>query len=366
MGYFMTTVGIITFHRASNYGAVLQAYALQRAINSLGASAEVVDYRSEAVELDHNPAAAMRAGGLAGAPLRFLRRMTKSRGFEEFRRASLPMSEPVTSDSISKLDGVYDLLIAGSDQVWSEAFAKLDPVYRLEFAEKSRRASYACSFGFSEFPAGSEDAIKKGLSGLETVSVREAPARDLVQECLGLPARVDVDPTLLLDADDWRGMVPAPSTGSGYILVYTVQPPVGLLDAARAKAAETGLEVVYLNNEHRGNKDLRHVRYATPEEFLGWLDGASYVYTNSFHGTVFSIIFEKELVVECRTKKKYNNRSRALLELTGLEGREMTETDAGEESIDWSDVRARLAVAREDSLAYLRGLCAGKGASLDE
>ncbi|WP_321972585.1 polysaccharide pyruvyl transferase family protein, partial [Paratractidigestivibacter sp.] len=158
----------------------------------------------------------------------------------------------------------------------------------------------------------------------------------------------------------------APRTEKGYILVYTVQPPAGLLDAARAKAAETGLEVVYLNNEHRGNRDLRHVRYATPEEFLGWFDGASYVYTNSFHGTVFSIILEKELVVECRTKKKYNSRSKALLELTGLEGREMTETDAGEGTVNWCDVRERLAVAREGSLAYLRGLCVGEGAILDE
>lgn len=362
----MTSVGIITFHRASNYGAVLQAYALQRTLSSLGASAEVVDYRGGAVESDHNPAMAMKAGDLAGAPLRYLRRRAKFKGFEEFRRSILPMSKAVTSDGISKLDGKYDLFISGSDQVWSEAFAKLDPVYRLEFAERSRRASYACSFGFSEFPAGSEDAIKKGLSRLEAISVREASARDLVWERLDLPARVDVDPTLLLGADEWRGMAHVPCAGNGYILVYTVQPPVGLLDAARAKAAETGLDIVYLNNEHRGNKDLKHVRYATPEEFLGWFDRASYVYTNSFHGTVFSIIFEKELVVECRTKKKYNNRSKALLELTGLEAREMTETDAREGPIEWHDVRARLDTAREDSLAYLRDLCVGEGASLDE
>lgn len=361
----MGKIGIITFHRASNYGAALQAYALQRVISDIGADVEIVDYRGQVVERDHEPMMAFRKYRMPVAVVRYFQRRLKAKGFDGFRRNMLPMSEAVTSEDVRKLDGAYDLFIAGSDQVWSKAFSGLDPVYRLDFVERSRRASYACSFGFSEFPEGSEPSFGKSLERLEAVSVREASARDLVEKELGITARVDLDPTLLLSATEWRGMAKRPAE-KDYILVYTVQPPEALLDAARKKSSETGLEVVYLNNSYKGNRDLRHVRYATPEEFLGWFDGATYVYTNSFHGTVFSIIFEKELVVECRTKKKYNNRSKALLELCGLEGREMTEVDAGEGPIDWPDVRARLAAARGDSLSYLRGLCAGKGASLDE
>lgn len=363
----MVSIGIVTFHRASNYGAVLQAYALQHILESLGVSVEFVDYRGEAVEEEHHPSKVLRRYKPPIALLRYFQRLAKFRGFEEFRSKYLSLSEAVTGDDVYKLDGRYDLFITGSDQVWNDVFSGFDSVYRLDFVEKSRRSSYACSFGFNDFPEGSERIFKKDLARLESISVRESTAKRLVENGLGLPARVDLDPTLLLEASEWKEMAKAPGNrDKGYILIYTVQQPVDLLSAARAKSLETGLEIIYLNNEYRENKELKHVRYATPEEFLGWFDGASYVYTNSFHGTVFSIIFEKEHIVECRTKKKYNNRSKALLELTGLEGREMTETDAGEESIDWSDVRARLAVAREGSLAYLRDLCAGKGASLDE
>jgi hypothetical protein len=359
-------IGIITFHRASNYGAVLQAYALQRVICGFGAYAEIVDYRGWAVERDHKPSMAFSKYHMPMAILRCLQRFLKAKPFTEFRRNRLMLSDAVTGKDVRKLDGAYDLFVVGSDQVWSETFAGLDSVYRLDFVKESRKASYACSFGPFEFSGETEVSFRRDLSRLETISVREASAKKMLDEHLGLPSRVDVDPTLLLKTDEWRGLAKAPYNGKGYILVYTVQPPETLLDAVRARAKETGLEIVYLNNAYRGNKDLRHVRYATPEEFLGWFDGASYVYTNSFHGTVFSLIFEKDFVVECRTKKKYNNRSKALLQLTGLEGRELTETDAGDSPIDWLDVRARLAAARDDSFAYLRSLCTGKGASLDE
>lgn len=362
----MSNVGIITFHRASNYGAVLQAYALQNVLSGMGCEAEIIDYRGEAVEEEHHPSKVLCRYKLPVAALKYLQRSAKFRGFERFRRNRLPLSEAVTNRDVCKLDGSYDLILAGSDQVWNDIFAGFDPVYRLDFVEKSRRCSYACSFGFDEFPDGSKPAYKRSLERFEVVSVREASAKDLVEGDLGLTARVDLDPTLLLSADEWKSISSLPAADADYILVYNIQEPIALLDAARKKSAETGLGIVFLNNGFRQDRDLRHVRYGSPEEFLGWFAGARYVYTNSFHGTVFSIIFEKEFTVECRTGYRYNNRSKALLDLVGLEGREMTETDTGDGPIDWYDVRMRLAAAREDSLGYLRDLCAGKEASLDE
>ncbi len=362
----MPSIGIITFHRASNYGAVLQAYALQRVLNGMGYETEIIDYRGEAVEEEHHPSKVLCRYKLPFAALKYFQRGAKFRGFEKFRRKRLPLSETVTDKDIRKLDGAYDLILVGSDQVWNDVFSGFDPVYRLDFVEDSRRGSYACSFGFSEFPDGTEPAYKNSLERLEVVSVREDSAKNLIERELGLPSRVDLDPTLLLCADEWKKISISPAAHADYILVYNIQTPVVLLDAAREKAAEMGLGIVFLNNGFRQDRDLRHVRYGSPEEFLGWFAGATYVYTNSFHGTVFSIIFEREFTVECRTGQRYNNRSKALLELLGLDGREMSEVCSGEAPISWHDVRIKLAKAREDSLSYLRGLCAGKEASLDE
>jgi hypothetical protein len=354
----VTSVGIVTFHRASNYGAILQTYALQHVLNDLGAKTEVVDYRGETVEIYHRPKHVIKRSSFLKAPLRFYQRLANFKNFENFREKSLPLSKKYDSDNIADVDGKYDILLTGSDQVWNDEFSGLDPVYQLEFVKRSRKLSYACSFGFSDFPEGTAEQFKENLDRLETISVREKSAKSLVEEKLGLKARVDIDPTLLLKADDWRELSEAPSINEKYILIYTIQPQIDLFEAARKKAAETGMKIVFLNNSYKGNRDFVHARYSTPEEFLGWFDGASYVFTNSFHGTVFSVLFEKEFFLECRTKTKFNNRSKELLELLGLQSRKLEEGILEKKSIDWSSVRARLKDAKEESLNYLKSIVA--------
>ena len=353
----MQKIGIITFHRASNYGAVLQAFALQSVLNGLGADAEIVDYHGKVVEENHNPSKVLSRCSVPVAPLRYYQRRNKFRVFEEFRKAHLPMSEMVTSSDVGKLDGRYDLFLTGSDQVWSKEWSGLDSTYRLDFVKESRKSSYACSFGFSSFPEGSKQIFSESLSELENVSVRELSAKRLIEDELGISARVDLDPTLLVNTTQWSEISITPPVQDGYILIYSMLPPKSLLEAARAKARETGLDVIFLSNSYKSNRDLKKVRYSTPEEFLGWFKNASYVFTNSFHGTVFSIIFERNLVVECQSLTRYNIRSKDLLKLAGLEEREMVDGCFNEETIDWELVNCNLNEARNNSICYLRNLC---------
>ncbi|MCD7857032.1 MAG: polysaccharide pyruvyl transferase family protein [Clostridiales bacterium] len=352
-------IGILTFHRASNYGATLQAYALQTILKRNVETVHIIDYRCPEVEYSHNPRYILRKNQFATAIIRINQKLHKYRTFSMFRERKFDLSSPVYEVPSKEFASNYDIFIVGSDQVWSKEFAGLDPVYLLNFADDNQRYSYACSFGFTEFPENTKDIYFEYLSRFNTVSVREKSAKKLVEQELGLEARVDLDPTLLLAPEDWYKFLTPYDFGKPYILVYTVQTPVNLLNIVRQFSKITGIEIIYLNNEHRANKDLKHIRYVTPEQFVGLFSGAEYVFTNSFHGTAFSIIFKKNFYVEVDTIKSKNSRSADLLETCGIESRIIKTKDINSlntESIDWISVNQKLDFIRDDSLNYLKNI----------
>ena len=236
----------------------------------------------------------------------------------------------------------------------------MDTTYLLDFEKNSeKKYSYAASFGFTEFPEGTQDVYAGLLKDFQAVSVREQSAVDLLKSSCNLDAFLSLDPTLILGASKWAKLAKKPARDKKYILIYRVQPPVHLLDYAQKLSAETGCEIVYLNSSYTDHKELYHARFSTPEEFVGWFANAEYVLTNSFHGTAFSIIFQRNLVVELQTKQSTNTRSRDLLAICGLLHR--TLPDAFDcftlEDIDWKSVTEKLEAERKSSIAYLKRLC---------
>lgn len=357
----MGQVGILTFHRASNYGAVLQAYALQTALQSRGVKCEIVDYFCPAIESAHDPKMLLKTRGFVKGVWHFPVKLKKYQIFEKFRERRLILSQRVNRKQVDRISGEYDFFIVGSDQVWSNEFAGLDLTYLLDFVDDAKKYSYACSLGFDDFPDGTKEIYQKWLQSFKYLSVRERSAKSLIEKSLKLSARRDVDPTFLLYSNDWRRLLKKPNRKEAYILVYTVQPPENLLAYARKISRETGNEIIYLNNEHRSNRDIKHVRYATPEEFLGWIDHAEYVLTNSYHGTVFSIIFNKKFCVECITKKRYNSRSKDLLLEYGLEKCELVDMDTQVVEINWNAVEEKKNAMVNYSINYLLSLVGKQG-----
>lgn len=352
-------IGILTFHRASNYGATLQAYALQTILKRYIDTVHIIDYRCSEVEYSHNPRYILRRNRIKVAIIRINQKIHKYRVFSMFRKRKFDLSSPVYRMPTMEFASNYDIFIVGSDQVWNKEFSGMDSVFLLNFADDKQKYSYACSFGFTEFPEGTKDIFLKYLSRFKTVSVREKSAKILLEQQLGIKARVDLDPTLLLAPEDWSQFLASYDYGKPYILVYTVQTPVNLLNVVRQFSKITGIEVIYLNNEHRANKDLKHIRFATPEQFVGLFSGAEYIFTNSFHGTAFSIIFKKKFYVELDTLKSKNSRSADLLETCGIEsriikGRDIDSLDT--ETIDWISVNQKLDFIRDNSLNYLRSI----------
>lgn len=350
----MKPIGILTFHRASNYGAVLQAYALQKVISDMGREAVIVDYRCRAVEEGHRPWGLFKRHKFPIVLLRCLVAIRKDSLFGAFRRNRLVLSAQMSEDDLKKRGNEYALFVTGSDQVWNDTFSGMDPVYMLTFADQNQRYSYACSLGFDSFPEETEQIYRERLAGMQCISVRENKAVDLIGQ-LGFPARVDLDPTLLLDRIKWEKLMKAPDYPEPYILVYTVNEDVHLLEAARRLSEKTGVKILYLNNQYKKNRDIARIRYSTPEEYVGWFAGAEYVFTNSFHGTAFAVIFQKKLKVELETAKKFNVRSRDLLMSCGLQQCVLKNNEEDMIfDIDWAGTKRSLDAMRRRSLDYLR------------
>lgn len=349
----MKPIGILTFHRASNYGAVLQAYAMQKIFDERGHKAVILDYRCPAVEEGHRPWGLFKRHRFPVVLFRCLVAIRKDLLFGAFRKKRLDLSIPMLAENLEKESGSYSLFVAGSDQVWNNTFSGMDPAYMLEFAREEQRYSYACSFGFDSFPEGTKEVYRERLSGMQCVSVRENRAADLAGE-IGYEARVDLDPTLLLSREKWEEFMTPAAVKTPYIFVYTVNPPVHLLDTARELSKRTGAEVLYLNNQYKSDRDLKRLRYRTPEEYVGLIAGAEYVLTNSFHGTAFSIMFKKKFKVELETAKKYNVRSRDLLSSCGLWQCALGNSEEDYVfSADWEEAERRLSVMRGRSLDYI-------------
>jgi len=369
-------VGIITLHRATNYGTALQAVASLYALMETGVEAELIDYRPDHTERT------MRLMSLSDihsvknmltycAELVFRRRTQKQKikEFEEFL-AKVPTSEPIyDTDTLAKAIRKYDIVVTGSDQIWNPVISEGDMSYFLPFEHK-RKVSFSSSFGVTEFPAELTEKIAGYLEDFEAITVREATAaryiRRMIDDGHKIPEpKTILDPTLFFGKDWWLERAEeAKLPKDGYILVYYLLPSP-LIDHATEKIRrETGLPVLNIRPSKLDiiKRSGSNIAASGPAKFINYLAGASYIVTNSFHGTAFSLNFEKPFVAVTLPEKRgleINSRITDLLELTGMSHRRATtneEIDRVPLEVDFTDARAKLAAAREDSWELLKTL----------
>ena len=348
-------VGIVTFHRAINYGAVLQTYALQQFLEENAIHAEVIDYRSRTIEelydVFHPFLNNIRT-------LSVIPRIKKKNGFQAFIKKFLSLSKEVhTKEELKELINDYDCFITGSDQVWCEKCAKHDQNYFLDFIKDGNmKFSYAASIGKTQFDEKTIECYKELLTQYDYISIREESSRKLLEQC-GKRENVfvHVDPTLLLSADKWDRLRKRKVQKGKYILVYTVLGQYHLFEYAKKLSEKTGLPIIYLNDTmlHR-QKGMKYQVAVTPEEFVGHFAEAEYVVTNSFHGTVFSILYHKQFMVEVEAVGRRNIRSEELLNSLGLNSRILgsENQDQIESKVEWKIVEQKLEEEREKSRRY--------------
>lgn len=387
-------VGIITFHFPFNCGAALQCFALENTIESFGNKVRIINYcpwyHQNRYSSYKNPFYYANKKLHEPAPNVFARiknalqgfrdtvkswkgakeRLVREQKFNAFRKAHLNETRMYRSlKGLRLFPPRAKLYIAGSDQLWNSKLTdqKFDPAYFLNFGpKKTMRITYAVGSYFAD-PAAAKAEIAPLLKKVNCISLREKKFLNDVKDAAyrNMRIHIDVDPTLLLDASAYDALLPKePLEKDPYIVVYSMPGPAQkqVNEAAKAIAEKTGLHLIDVNgNPNAGNRQIEDQRICSPGEFLWYIKNATYVVTNSFHGTVFSVLYEKRFAVILH--KETGNRVSELLESLGLATYCTGKTEAVEpilnRPINWKNVKSKLWRLREDSLDYLRYWCIG-------
>lgn len=359
-------IGIITFHRAENYGAVLQAYALQRYINDnfFHTNAEIIDYRCASIENNYSYRKLIFSGNIIKVigkiVLKAPRVIRTKRNFKKFVCKYLPLSDKqYDKSSVDLMLNNYDCVISGSDQVFNLEMTEDDTGYYLDSLSSRRcmRISYAASTGTMTEEYLKRKAIQL-LKNLDYISFRESSSLEWAK-ANGINGRVDIDPVLLLDANQWEDIL-VPINRKPYVLFFGVQDLTKeentlkfAEDIAKRKNCELLFISIYGNVKKNNITRLRNIR---PEEFVSYIKNAECIITDSFHASVFSIIFHKRFFTE--TNIKNNSRIIDLLTLTGLEKCMLSDgkviNNSENIATDWNVLDDVLIKKREESFHFLQ------------
>ena len=350
-------IGILTFPNAISYGAVLQMYALYRAVERMGHNPEVINYQNAYMKEQkhiHRPGWVQR---IAGKLLHY-RMHRKFHRFEKDRMVKYPVSAISDPQKLPELSGRYKAVICGSDQVWNPDITGGDLSYFLNFCDAdTHRVSYAPSFGLSEFSEDFVSSIRGDLEKFHALSARETPGQMLISELTEKDVPLVCDPTFLLSADDWSSVEEKhPDANGEYIFYYTIRTSAALWKRCKAFAKEKGLKIVVAGGNllNRWKEKDDQIRYAVdvgPEEWLYLLHHARYVFTNSFHGTAFSVNYHKDFYVEFSSLT--NSRLEQITMALGLTGQIVGEASLTGAAVNYSVADHVLAQMRKDSKAYL-------------
>ena len=315
-------IGIITMHKVLNCGSALQAYALQRKLREMGYDSEIIDYKyldksGSTPSLKARVISFLREA-LFGFPVERMKCK-----FKAFRRRNLVLSKKTYDKrSIVKNPPLYDLYIAGSDQIWNPRFIGDDVNFLLAFAAPdARRISYASSIAASAIEGGLKEVYSKHLSRFRAISVRERSGVEIIKDLTGRDAAVCCDPTLLLGQDVWDELALQSKyrINEQYILVYALSymfdpfPQIyGIVDKVQKTL---GMKVVFLQGQAKDvvRPESKLIKSAGPADFAYLFKHASFVITTSFHGATFALINDKPLIGVVDSKSASDSRIQSLL-----------------------------------------------------
>ena len=379
----MKKVGIITILKCNNFGAELQAYATQKKLRLMGYDAEIIDmlyYKHPDFKktklsipfvkqtMKEKVTEFVKFSILNPIiyniiPLFSKKMRIRNKKFDNFHKENTKLSKTYrTVDSLYNKCDDYDAYIVGSDQVWNPGTGMNIEPYFLSFTPKGKkRISYASSFGVTRIPTQYVDKFKKLLNGLDFISVREEAGVKIVEEVARRKAELVLDPTLLLDKEEWKkcssGYNP---NNEGYVLIYEVHPSEKIQQLALDYAQKNNLPVYRVGVRGMFNwetKGITNLVDIGPADFVSLFENAGIVFTNSFHGTAFSVNLGKEFYTVLSRAGKKNSRMTSLLSILNLDSRIIYQEDDKKisyEKYDVSKVQELLKSEREKSIDYLK------------
>lgn len=360
-------IGIMTFHNVTNYGAVLQCYAFQKKLQHMGYDAEVIDYQNLYFKKFYSPFYIEKRNirKICYMLYAWPQKMIKNHKFRAFVKKYIKTSDnSYDRTNIHCADTQYDICFTGSDQVWNLGLTDGDKSYLLDFVKNGKRVSYAASFGFEKMPETLADTYVKELKAYDCISVREESGQKIVSQLMGRESTVQIDPVFLLNKKQWSELIKEVSNGreQNYICVYRINKS-DCYKVAQNLRKETGLPVIVINGDKTCPGNFRRKQYCSPIDFLQLISNAKYVVTDSFHGTSFSILLNKQFIV-CLDQRKDNRNTRLtnVLKMFNLDNRIQSEDVVTTEDfcqIDYDVVNDLIEKKRAEAEQYLNAVISG-------
>lgn len=344
----MKKIATITFHWATNYGAVLQAYALQQYLIQHNYTTEIIDYvpvRVKTIQM---------LTSVLSRDFNFFKKENKIRKFRK-KEIVLTSKRFGTNKALRKCADKYDAVICGSDQIWNESFtlsAEGRPTlsYYLDFVGKTtKKISYAVSFGTTELRENVKKLVAPHIADFKNLSVRENSGKDILRD-LGVNSTVVVDPTMLLSREAYDALAEKCECKKSKVFSYIIQ-------KNQTNAEKTCAYIASLLGQKQKENvyDVNCGIY----EWLNSIKNSEIVVTNSFHGVAFSIIFQTPFIAVAVEKSGMNDRIYTLLSSLGLDNRIVDKYDESaidrilSERIDWNNTQIKLDALRKSSAEFL-------------
>lgn len=357
-------IGVVSNLDNSNYGSILQAYSLSNKLSEYGHDVEYIKYKKHKKK---KILPSLKTNGnhyslKSRVEIKLARNFYKNKIIKnnKFLTDNISIRHFNEYNDLCLISDQYPLILAGSDQIWSPRAGLLSDYTLLNFCNsKTIRASYATSIGVNELDDNSKKKILDALNNYLLISIREDKFSDEFTKKLGKEVQVSVDPTLLYDSCFWNEKIKTVSTKTKdeYIFVYMLRPEKTTLEMALKLSKETGLKIKLCSNRIIKNKKIENITTLGVEEFLSHIKNAKYVITNSFHGSVFSIIFNKKFITTYIEGSGI--RTKELLFKLKLEKRLATKSSDLKNihiKTNWTEVEKILLKLRKESIKYIESI----------
>lgn len=350
----MAIIGIVTFHRAHNYGAVLQCLALKTALSMMGHSVHVIDHINPRIDeiyslsskVNNNLPSLYRIKQWITLKLTYPYRRKRFEKFNTF------ISKYILDNEFKNKYPEYDCIIWGSDQIWQWNITHEDPFFwaQIENADVWK-ISYAASAGKIN------DKFKSNmhlLSSFNRIGVREEELHRFLKKN-GIDSEVNVDPTLLLSSNEWEKALELKNqSNKRYVLIYGLRDRKKVYKLGKLIAKKLGIDIkeVFSTANSLGNLGKKNID-VSPDEFIQLIRNAEFIVTDSFHCTVFSIIFNKQFIT-AKLNDGNDNRSADLLNSLGIIDRLTSDILVTNSVINFSNVNKKIEELRATSISYLQ------------
>lgn len=328
----MKKVGLVTLYEADNFGTCLQAFALQKKIESYGFNCEIIRFDRNVALQQISKVNKVRNLGIRRTMDILLSRKTiqsQKVKFSRFRKKNFKYSQFLYSSvaEVNNADLQYDAFVTGSDMVWSWESRKFLDYYFLKFANPGKRISYAPSFGNTNFDEDMQKYYVEAVSGIDYCSCREEKGKRFVNDVLKKDCILTVDPTLLISKDNWNKLIPSILRRKKNILIYMFgEIPKETFKKIQmfAKNDYTIRYIPQMYYQYRYEKKQGNAAFG-PVEFLEAFHNASFVITNTYHGLMFSLIYRKPFIMYHRDREEHWNiheeRMQSVLNILDLQDR---------------------------------------------